>query len=370
MIRSQHTISLIASLLLPLGMCVAQVANLTTNTPPIPDEGTLPNKRLIQTQLECLKAVTGDPENLGTVQANTLIYRRINFANTSPHTVRLKVVTTTCGCLSAKFSNDVVAPGASTTLTLSVMVAPAMGAQAQSTMFTASWDDASGPREQRGVCLIRYAADIDFDIFPDHYRFVTIDGEPVAGRVWARWSDAEATSLAFKQVTCTLPNVTVAGPFMPEDTPTIRAYTFSIPSPDVGLHIGQIIIETGTADRPEIKLPVSVRVLPSWRPEPAGAVLRGDTTQVVMTLFARSDAARAPASIFIESDAAPITAELRWPEGDRTKIPKLVVRSKKSPAGEMTDGATRVNVRDTDGRTLVSVPVAWFATAAQPAKPK
>lgn len=326
--------------------------DVPASTPPV---------RATEHQFRCLRAITGDAEDRGTFTPGSLVRRVVRFVNTLDTPVQVCVVSKTCGCLDATLDETgPLAPGRMVNLTLAATVAPVAGPQVQAARLRVRWREGDQEREQFGQCLIRYEADITFEVLPEFYRITAFQGEPVEVRLWIRWQDESVAESSRLEAECTgIGMLTVAGPMEPEGSHAVRAFVLSGVAPEPGYYRGEVVLHTDDPGRPEVRVPMYLRIEPRWRAEPAGAIFDSPTTEAELRLVPEVALAEHDVltRVRVSGAGSPVAAEFLPADG--TSPPRLRVRLDRSRDPQAV-GGTHVEVLDQAGQCLLRVPVAWF----------
>lgn len=307
-------------------------------------------------ELRSLKALDGDPEDMGVVRSGATVTRRIRFENTAESPVELEVVATTCGCLSAEFVPAVVQPGGIATLSMHVHAAPTLGEQAQYVTFRATCEGPEGPRSERGVCGVRFTADVAFEVHPSWFALSAVEGEPVEVSVALRQLRERWEQVRILGAQSSSPALAPAGTFVPADGPSVRVVKFAGAAPQPGHHSGSLVVRTDAPGTREILIPYSMRVVEPWRTRPGGAMFTAASRGIDLELEARIErwAGAAPSRAALADAAAPVDVDLKA-TGPGSATVRLRLRE-----GVDAPFATRLNVYADDGQLLASAPEAFY----------
>lgn len=270
--------------------------------------------------------------------------------------MRLSVIEKTCGCLAAEFSPATLKPGEITTLTLNVTVAPEQREQIQTVRFQATWTGPDGKEKfERARCGIRYAARVEYGVFPKQVIVAGVLGDEA-------WTHVRISSLsgtdeppALSKLACTLPGWRVE-PVDADLGTEATLYRVSGPVRALGMTDGEATWETPDPATPRIGVPIRVEGLTEYYSFPGGVwftdgVPREPATRVVKLLSRRSTPTP-PARIRLTPAAAQVEASL---DGNA-----LVVRWKGDARSIV--GSTRAEVLSAGGEVLGRVPIVWYWT--------
>jgi hypothetical protein len=325
------------------------------NGPPAEQPAPPPNPSP-KRELDSLKIVKADPENAGFVSGGMLATRVITFKNTRGTPVRLKVISSTCGCMKAAFSADEVKPGEEVTLSLSATPAPSAAPQAQACVFQADWVEDGQPRKERGSIALRYRTNVSFVARPEKLRIDVFEGQPIAADFFVHALDADSALTApGPQISCDLPESRATAIRTPEGHPGVLVLGITAPALPIGDHRATVTISDRLPDASPVPIPVFIRVHPVWRPRPAGVVMMpGPTEPAIVRLTRVAPAGSEPARVAWAGGQAFADAQLERNDGGWTiRIPR--------PTSDATDRSDYLLVQDRDGRTLLDLPVAFLA---------
>ncbi len=339
-------------------LCFASaLAPAQPDTPqPKADEAAVPPAGKAPGQLRWLRYDGGDAEDRGTAHVGETVTRVLRFSNTSAQRLRLRVISTSCGCVGAKFDKEELAPGGTTILTVAANVSPSTGKQSQAVRFEV--DD--GTTKQRGVCAIRYEADIGYEVLTRRIRRTFVVGEPSTINVWFRWMDAgDVEQQEFSDIEMTVPGFRLKGAYSPGEPSGALALAFEGTPKEPGTLTGSFGAKLSPSAEPTGAVPIAARVLPAWRAEPPGFVLSGAEARLTSELFPRRPGATppAPGAVAMTDPDSPLRVLLAK---GTDNVPPRVVLEWKSGSKPASPGSDRVIVKDEQGTTLVDLPISWF----------
>lgn len=312
-----------------------------------------PEAGAVDPALKSLSLVEAEPEFAGRFDTGATASRRLTFKNTMPVDVDVSVVEKTCGSVAAAFTPATVKPGETTTLSMSVTVAPEQPEQWQIVRFEASWTEPGGVKQtERARCGMRYASRVDYGVFP---KSIVLSG--VVGQ--DGWTHVRLSSLrgikeppAVTAPGCTLPGWRVEQVEADVGTGAIL-FKASGPVAALGMTDGEITWDTPNPARPKITVPLRVEGLSEYYAFPGGVWFTGDRGNApkehTVRLHARRAGAPAPASVRLNPASEVVGASL---DGDSVRV--------EWKGDALAVGRVTAEVLAADGAVLARVPVVWY----------
>jgi len=327
-------------LALSLGRVLPEAAALRT-PPPTPAAPPAP-----------LVEVSSPDEHLGELPAGTTATRRVQFRNTGPSAVYVRVVTTSCGCMEARVEPARVGPGETCAVAISIRAIPAGGEQRHYAEIGVRAEP-EGADIQKAVVSVAYQPRVAFLARPDALSWTVLEDAPLASHLLLRSEEGPEvfeepvgiTSTGIPGLECS-PALPVAGQSL------LRRVDFRAPGQRPGVYCGRIAVDS---EQGALVVPVVLRVLPAWRAEPAGAIFSsGAEGARELVIRGARNAPADVAQVVVADSGAPVAATV----GRERGVTRVSVRLLRPPApGEL--GSTTLVLRDSAGTDRLSVPVVW-----------
>lgn len=297
--------------------------------------------------------------------------------NATTQTVTLRVVATSCPCVSTKLEPEALPPGEKGQVSVSTPVMPVSGPQAHWAIVEASVKNADGSagESQRFRLAFSYQADLAFVVEPRELWPVVIRGDAVERLVYVRSSAMDALGIrnvkAVGEGISVIKKRRISVPAPARTGEEALAITLRVEGTGSNLHDGQLVFETDDDRFPQMKVPIQVRVKERWVCQPAGFAL----------IFDRSGIPQSQSMAVSSREQTPCpahTAELlddsgkRYSEGGLTitlncdkSSTQLVLRADPARLADSC-GLAKIVLRSADGAALHTVPVAWIKPLPEP----
>jgi len=305
--------------------------------------------------LASLRTVWAEPESQGTVELGAVVRRRIQFQNVLNVPVSLDIVSTTCGCIEARFGSNSLASGDSTVLTIGTQSSPLPGVQSHSVVFRITWREDGADRAERGMCSLSYTPKLAFVVRPERVALAGVEGERTGFDVFIRVLEKDV-NLDPGVPTVTLPGWTVVrreGLGLPRG---VQRFHVEGPVGSPGFVEAEVSWATALNAEPSIRVPLRLRSLSPLRSVPGGATIvrnaEDGQARATLRLFVRRKESAAPASIRIVTPCEWLSARL---------ISAHEVEIALSPMPEMLSiGSNRGELLSADGTVLMTFPIVWY----------
>lgn len=296
----------------------------------------------------------GDPEDLGDTAPGTRITRSISVANTSRVGVSLQIESKTCTCVEAHFPAT-LAPGESGSVQISVLAVEAPTSQRHGVVFKIVPSKESTDAGQSFPVFIEYRPNVEFAFAPPMITMHAFSSVAAETLLSVRRVDGRAPQLS--AVTLSEPWLRQVAASTHPQLPGVRDIRLSAQQPKPGVYTATIRVQSTTDAEPRQVADVVLRVVPDYYATPPGVVFGGQSRERRSTRVVIRPAhpnARA---------TGPLSYEIRPNESGF----RVTADSKAAPdefgcvvSDEAADGGSatvHVDVKDTDGRLLLSIPL-------------
>jgi hypothetical protein len=309
-----------------------------------------------QASLRSLRLEASDPENMGVLPVGRSAQRVLRFRNILSVPVRLEVINKSCGCLETLFDRAEVGPGELAVLKIGFTPAVAAGPQAQTVEFRSRWTIDGKPESERGMCAVRFAVDLEYEIRPELATASGCVGERVSAPVWIRSGD-DTPIREIHVAHCTLEGWSVERDNADATNPGIVKYIARGPVPREGVTEGSIVLRA-LDGAGEVTVPLLVNGRLPMRAREGGWICdwrgaAGTDQERVIELEGRPG--MGARGVRVEPPGGPVTASL-------VNAHQVRVRCH-FDAGPPTLGSAHVVVLDGDGRVIGRFPVVWVPRA-------
>ncbi|GEM_PF-6216524 len=294
-------------------------------------------------------------DDAGPVQIGQSVDRRATLRNPLDCPVRVRVVRSTCSCVSTDLSADVIPPHGESSCEIHVAVTGGVGQQRHGVELEFTTVE-SPPRVAKATVTVAYTPDRAFDVRPSSVRATWIAGEPSAIELFVTRRTPGALSVSRAECDVFSPASLVAVLGKPQSV--TRSLVWAHTPSAAGLAAGFITFDTDSARTPSLAVPIAVRVLPAWTASPAGVVVNTRAPLSVVLRARRPDDKRVPASVHLDGRA--IEAEIRPLAMDASGCPQFAISLPPPPSLPIPLGRHGwVRIRAGDGSELSRVLIAF-----------
>ncbi|MFN7021844.1 MAG: DUF1573 domain-containing protein [Phycisphaerales bacterium] len=303
-----------------------------------------------------------DGEDRGFVPVGSRVRRVVRFANRSGTALVLSVAEKSCTCVDATIEPAELGPGEAAALRMSAVVQGGIGRQRHGVVVRAATK--SGEQSQRLSCPFSYTPDRVFESSPAFIDRIVVAGAPFRADVFiARLTPGE---IEFTQPRVSVPGVRVLPQRRVDENPGLTLFMLSGSICHAGTVVEKFTVNTNSAKRPSISVPLHLTVLHPLRAEPPGVLEHGDgsssasdsvtiRTVRLMPRSTESDLDLKPALATIDPPVKGCSATLDELDGGR-----LLITCPAIPSSGVV--STLVVVANKDGIELAVVPVLVFSS--------
>ncbi|MGE3107442.1 MAG: DUF1573 domain-containing protein [Phycisphaerales bacterium] len=296
-----------------------------------------------------------DPIDCGRIPIGGVARRVFSIRNNTDSLVSLSVAGKSCVCLVTRLDSEKLAPGSSTTLDVSVVVAGGYGQQSHSLRLEAASQSQGGKAARQSVDLgISFVPDRQYDVVPRSLVIRSIIGEAKRGAVSI--ITPPGSDLLIRDIDPGSDALVVKGPSPSPKNRAVQVMEYLATPKQPGSRQYTMSFGTNSDSLPTGSIDVTIVGLTPWRADPPGLVVTyspPEVPQVVSsTLTPRRETPKKPSRVVLGNEVAGIKV---WLDGDR------VMMSVDPAQVPSRTGSTVAELRTDTGDLCAQLPVVWYA---------